>query len=1010
MSAAGTATADEPTGAADGGGSGPAVSAVAAEVPAELRADVRRLGDLLGQVLVEAVGEDLRDDVEALRSAAISARRGDGDAAAPRRLVDGWSLERAEQVARSFTVFFQLVNLAEERHRVRALRAGDRLGSGLGDEGDPRPGTLADALARLHSETGDDGVRRALEGLRVHPVLTAHPTQIRRRAVVTALERVREQLARLDDPRAGASVRVDARRHLLEEVTVLWHTAQLRRDRPGPLDEVRSVLAVFDSTLFRVVPRLYRAVEAALPGGPAEPGAEPSPVPAFLRIGSWVGGDRDGNPNVTAGVTREAVVVQADLALRALERTARRIGRTLTLDETSAPPSAALAAALDVDAAEQPQVLRRLQDSSPGAPHRVKVLMAAERVAATRRRDADLGYRDVEGLVADLRLVQESLAAAGAARAAYGELQHLVWQAETFGLTLAALEVRQSSSVHARVVREALEAAGQPDHPAIRRDDDPDAAAPALDALARDGWPDGARPGSDVAREVLATMRTVAGLQARWGERVCRRYVISHTESSADLAAVRALARLAVPDGPPVLQVVGLLESVEDLERGVDVLDAWLDLPGEAAAVDAAGRRLEVMLGYSDSAKGAGPVTANVVLHSTVRRLVDWAARRDLTLTLFHGRGGALGRGGGPANRAVLAQPPGSVSGTFKVTEQGEIVTARYGDLDIAERHLEQVTAATLLAGSPAHQRRSAEAAERHDPVLATASAAAHEVWTALVGSPGFADFVQRATPLVEIGELRVGSRPSSRPDSGKGLGALRAIPWVTSWAQARVNLPGWYGFGTGLAAARAEHGDDAVRAAAQEHPLLAVLLENAAMSLAKTDDALAGEYLALGGREKTARMVPGRARARRPPGARGQRARAAARGPPRPVLRGAAARPVRRRAQPPAAAGAAGAARRADGDERGPRRRRRRRPARAPAPPGAADRPAASPRACRTRADACQRSAGGEAAGAARPGRRRRRSAAPARGRPPRPGRCAPGRRRRAATSASPRARRRRR
>ena len=271
-----------------------------------------------------------------------------------------------------------------------------------------------------------------------------------------------------------------------------------------------------------------------------------------------------------------------------------------------------------------------------------------------------------------------------------------MWQAQTFGLTLAGLELRQSSDVHAGVVAECLEAAGQGDHPAARGD------AVALDRLATDGWPDGARATSERGREVLATFRTLAGLQARWGPRVCRRYVVSHTEDAAHLVAVRALARLAVPQGRELeLDVVPLLESVADLERGTEVLDAWVDLPGEAAVLDAHDRPVEVMLGYSDSAKGAGPASAALTLYAASSRLVAWAERRGRELTLFHGRGGALGRGGGPAHRALLAQAPGSVAGRFKVTEQGEIVLARYGDRDIAERHLEQVTAATLLAESP---------------------------------------------------------------------------------------------------------------------------------------------------------------------------------------------------------------------------------------------------------------------------------------------------------------------
>jgi phosphoenolpyruvate carboxylase len=448
-------------------------------------------------------------------------------------------------------------------------------------------------------------------------------------------------------------------------------------------------------------------------------------------------------------------------------------------------------------------------------------------------------YRDAGGLLADLRLVQGSLAAAGAHRVAFGELQHLAWQAETFGFHLASLEVRQHASVHAQALAElAVDAVGD---------------AAALDRLATDGWPPGAhRRGGAVAAEALATLRAMAAVQRRFGTDACRRYVVSFSHAAADLAAVRALARLAVPDGLAV-DVVPLFESRTGLEGAVAVLDEYVALPGVAGWLEERGRRLEVMLGYSDSAKDAGFLAANVALYRAQRALAAWAARRGVDLTLFHGRGGALGRGGGPAGRAVRGQAPGSVDGRFKVTEQGEVIFARYGNPAIGHRHLEQVTNAVLGASTPGALSTLRAAEERFLPAADRMAAASEAAWRDLVEGDGFAEFFARVTPIRELGLLQLGSRPARRPGGGQAgldLAGLRAIPWVFAWSQNRCNLPGWYGLGTGLATVAAEPGGtQTLRAMHAEWPFFRSLVENAEMSLAKADPLVAEPYLRLGGR-----------------------------------------------------------------------------------------------------------------------------------------------------------------
>jgi phosphoenolpyruvate carboxylase len=778
------------------------------EMPELLRRDVRLLGELLGQVLREYGGPELLADVETLRRAVIAARTGAGDSDTVVELIGDWPLARAEDVARAFTVYFHLANLAEEHHRVRVLRSRDFGGGRVGDS----LASSVDEVRRLH---GDEHLARLVDGLSLHPVLTAHPTEARRRAVVTAISRVGEQLDRVDDPRGGSAERADARRRMLEEIDILWRTAHLRSSVVDPLDEVRTAMAVFDETLFRVVPSLYRSLDHLLLGELS--GAQAPKAPAYLRLGSWVGGDRDGNPNVTSSVTKEALATQSAHVLIALERTANRVGRTLTAQQSTTPASAALQAAIDEAVPDHRALIEELTLRAPGEPHRVYVLYAAARIRA-RRLGQPSGYRRPHELVADLRLVQDSLAQAGAARLAYGELQHLIWQVETFGFHLAELEVRQHSGVHATALAEAR-AGGEL---------------------------------SPMTAEVLETIRAVAWLQDEYGVDACRRYVISFTRTAADIAAVYELAELATDGKPPVLDVVPLFETQDDLNRSVPVLDEALKLPAVQARLAANGRRLEVMLGYSDSAKDVGPVSATLALYDAQAALAQWSRRNDVVLTLFHGRGGAVGRGGGPASRAVLSQAPGSIDGRFKVTEQGEVIFARYGHPVIAQRHLDQVSGAVLLASTPAVEERGAEVAARHRPTFDKVSDAARVAYRSLVETEGFAEFFAAVSPLGEIGSLRIGSRPTRRA-SGGGLADLRAIPWVFAWSQTRATLPGWFGLGSGLEAV----GDvDVLRAAYAEWPLFTAMLDNVEMSLAKADRDIAERHLVLGDRPDIADTI----------------------------------------------------------------------------------------------------------------------------------------------------------
>ncbi|MGO2745476.1 phosphoenolpyruvate carboxylase [Microbacterium sp.] len=792
-------------------------------IPDEMRADVRMLGALLGQVLRECGSPGLFEDVERLRLATIQAYE---EATSPAtgaetlgteaferatEIAESFTIERADEVARAFTCYFHLVNLAEEHQRVRVLR--ERAGRPGGDDATD---TVAAAYAQLRREVGDDEAKRRLGDLRFHPVFTAHPTEARRRAVSGSIRRLSELLGEHDAASVGGAEEHRANRRMLEEVDTLWRTAPLRAQKPSPTDEVRTVMSVFDETLFTTVPHVYRRIDDALRG--EDSGASAPVVPAFVRVGSWVGGDRDGNPFVTASVTREAAQIASDHVLRGLERALDRIGRTLTLDAVDTPPSDEVTALWEAFTTSQRDTADEIAARSPEEPHRRVVLSFAHRVAAKRLGTAG-GYAVPEELLADLRAVQQSLAASGAKRHAFGGIQHLIWQVETYGFHLTELEVRQHSQVHREALAE-LEAGGEL---------------------------------SEKTHEVLEVFRAVADIQRTYGLRAAGRYVVSFTQSAEDLANVHRLARHALGDDVPVLDVVPLFETFADLQAAPGILAEVVEFPEFRARMAATDNRLEVMLGYSDSSKDVGPVAANLALYAAQEKIAQWAQDAGIALTLFHGRGGALGRGGGPANSAILAQPPHSVDGRFKLTEQGETIFARYGEPAIAMRHIDQVAAATLLASSPSVEERTSGAAARFADAAKTMDAASRERFFSLVKAEGFAPWFATVTPMEEIGLLALGSRPARRGLSVESLEDLRAIPWVFAWTQARINLAGWFGLGTALEAV----GDEALLIEAyREWPLLHTMIDNVAMSLAKTDERIARQYLALGDRDDLAHLV----------------------------------------------------------------------------------------------------------------------------------------------------------
>ena len=730
-------------------------------------------------------------------------------------LIDSLPLDKQQVIVRAFTSFFHLANLSEENYRVAQLREREA-GASTDTEVDPA-NELTVAYHQLVNEMGVEGANELLGKLEFHPVFTAHPTEARRKAVEGKIRRISNLLE--ERPRLGGSDLVENERHMLQEIDALVRTSPIALKKPTPVEEADTIIDIFDNTLFDVIPVIYRRFDDWVLGDKA--GTVPPLCPAFFHPGSWIGSDRDGNPNVTAKVSREVAAKYFTHMVLKLEDKCRHIGRNLTLEATYSKPSAELINLWNHQVEMSPRYTARAELISEHEPHRAVMLVMADRLNATVRRITDTMYHSADEFLEDLRVVQRSLAACGAVRAAYGPVQTIIWQVESFGFHMVEMEFRQHSVVHARALADIREHGLHGERGELQ----------------------------PMTHEVLDTFRALGAIQKRNGLKAARRYIISFTKSAQNIKDVYELNRLAFshPEDVPTIDVIPLFEQLEDLQNSVDVLEEMIKIPEVQARLKATGNKLEVMLGYSDSSKDAGPTSATLALHSAQERIAKWAESHDIDLTLFHGRGGAVGRGGGPANRAVLAQPVGSVKCRFKLTEQGEVIFARYGNPVLAIRHVESVAAATLLQSAPSVEKRNTEMTEKYADMAAQLDEAAHNRFLDLLNTDGFAPWFSIVTPLTEIGLLPIGSRPAKRGLGAKSLDDLRTIPWIFSWAQARINLAAWYGLGT----ACEKFGDlETMRQAYEEWPLFSTFIDNIEMSIAKTDERIARMYLALGDRE----------------------------------------------------------------------------------------------------------------------------------------------------------------
>ncbi|MDW8292184.1 MAG: phosphoenolpyruvate carboxylase [Anaerolineae bacterium] len=823
-----------------------------------LSALVSRLGRMLGDVIRALEGEATFERVEQIRHLAKESRNGSADAAERlHEVVQALDAEQSFLMALAFTTYFELVNLSEEHYRTQKLAA-YRAARAAGERAEPVRESIEAALIALKARgVSPTQLQAMLDQLNIELVFTAHPTEAKRRVVLARLRRLADMLRQ----EARASTALDAT--FRQEIAALWLTDRVRAQRPEVADEVRTGLWYFDNTLWDVLPQLQADLEAAL--ATHYPGVR-APH-RWLTFGSWIGGDRDGNPNVTPAVTAETLRLHRAAVLRHLVHATHELSRWLSISAQRQPPSPELEAHIQ-SLLERDNRARQQAARYPNEPYRFIMAYLAEQLAQLARSlEQDALYpvpRHTRTLklspALSLPLPAEHALTADAARAtlnavvhslqhsprtallAEGEVKALLHRLEVFGLHWARLDVRQHSAWHESALAEVLCRAGVCKDYAKLSETEKVALLNRLLAQPNASELDRAEPLSDEARFVIEPLDVMREAMRAYGDEVAGAYIISMTDALSDVLEVLLMMRWRQARLP----IAPLFETRADLQRAAQILQAMFDHPAYRAYLREHNDHQTVMLGYSDSNKDCGYVTANWELYKAQSAIVETCRANGIRLTLFHGRGGTIARGGGPAARAILAQPAGLVDGHIRITEQGEVISSRYQDPDLARRHLEQVTYGVLLG---------MYAARHPDPVPAAwvsameqMSERSYEAYRALVyETPGFLTFWEQATPIAEISALNVGSRPAFRRQT-RSVHDLRAIPWVFSWMQSRFVLPGWYGLGSGLCSLldQGEAALELLRAMYRGWPFFQTMIDNAQQSLAKADLGIAARYAEL--------------------------------------------------------------------------------------------------------------------------------------------------------------------
>jgi phosphoenolpyruvate carboxylase len=818
-------------------------------IDAPLRATVRRLSTLLGRTLADQHGQEMLDLVEQVRKLTKEAKSADSEASAQdvqARLAE-LPIEQATALTRAFTQYFLLANAAEQVYRVRAL-----------DERPSAESWVPRTVRAVHEELGAQGLQQAVDSLDVRLVFTAHPTEASRRAVLTKLRRISDLLG--EETEEGTAERRRQDRDLAELIETLWQTDELRRSRPTPQDEARNALYYLRQIVRQTMPEMLDDLREELRAHGADLRAGQVP----LRFGSWIGGDRDGNPFVTAEVTRDVLRLQAEAAIDVSLEIISDLILELSVSSELTGEDETLRESLAEDLSHETEVDRTQQELYREEPYRLKLGAMRAKLRATRERirsgeahvhGAD--YGDSAELQEDFQVLREALRRHGGRRAADGALAIAQQVLAASGLNLATLDVREHSEKHHEVVARLFDRVGELDRPYAELD-----RAERTAVLSRELGSRRPLVGSAITedesildadtRTTYGVFREIRDAHRLYGTSVIETYIISMTHGADDVLAAALLAReaglLDLTGGEEKRADIGfvpLLEEVSELRHAGEILDELLSDPSYREIVRLRGDRQEVMLGYSDGNKDAGVITSQWEIHQAQRALRDTAARHGVTLRLFHGRGGSVGRGGGPTYDAILAQPYGVLEGEIKFTEQGEVISDKYMLPALARENLD-LSLAAVLEGSALHTapRTPEDTLEHYGEVMQHVSDAAFTRYRTLVDDENLPEYFVSSTPVEQLGDLNIGSRPSKRTTSDKGLDGLRAIPWVFGWTQSRQIVPGWFGAGSGLKAAREAGLEPDLHEMYRSWHFFRTVISNVEMTLAKTDMQIAAHYV----------------------------------------------------------------------------------------------------------------------------------------------------------------------